>query len=384
MFEVPSEIIHKLLDTTSIPTSLSAILDKVTPESPLDIEGAAEIIRIYRTDANVLGEVTGRAKRVKIETLGNSVKFFIPIYLSNVCVNDCLYCSYRMGHGSMPRKTLNEAEFRHELEEVLGMGYRVLELVTSESPELKNNYQLAKYVSIAREMVNKVSQTEEKPEVILMSWALADDEFKAVRDAGCDAFYLWQETYDKEIYLELHPVGTPKSDFEWRIGVFERAMNAGFERVGLGVLFGLTPWEFEVLALIAHGKYLENSYGYRVDVIGIPRFKPAEGAPMQAPPYPVSDDELRLAVALYRLAFPYANVVLNTREKLNLVLDLLAGGGSEMNMACAIYPGGYTEHSDARQFEHYSYPTDKTLEMLIGKGYSPSHFVTKSAKKNQT
>jgi 2-iminoacetate synthase len=380
MFEVPSKNIHKLLEITSAQRSLSAIIDKITPVNPLDIEAAAQIINAFRVDAKVLGEVTRKANQIKLETLGNTIKFFIPIYLSNVCVNDCLYCSYRMGHSSMPRKTLTEAEFRNELEQVLGMGYRVLELVTSESPELKINKQLAKYVSIAREMVDKASQAEEKPEVLLMSWALRDDEFKAVRDAGCDAFYLWQETYDRDIYNSLHPEGTPKADFEWRTSAFERALNAGFERVGLGVLFGLGPWEFEVLSLIAHGKYLETTSGHPIDVIGIPRFKPAEGAPMQAPPYPVSDDDLRLAVALNRLAFPYTNVFLNTREKLNLVLDLLEGGGSEMNMACAIYPGGYTEHSDARQFEHYSFPTERTLEMLIGKGYSPSHFVAKSKK----
>ena len=376
MFAVPDSAIRLLLDGPPPRRSWETILAEVGPSNPLSIDDAASIIRMSRMGCDVLPAVVARAAEVKAEVLGDSVKLFVPVYLSNICENDCVYCAYRSGHDAMPRRTLSEEDFRREIAQVLGMGYRVIELVTSESPELKGAGRLARYVSIAREMADSAPHAGEDAEVILMSWALSEDEFAEVRAAGCDAFYLWQETYDRDSYAALHPAGTPKADFDWRVQVFDRALRAGIRRVGLGVLFGLASWDFDVLALIAHGKYLEETYGVPVDVIGIPRFKPASGTPLAEPPNPVSDDELRLAVALYRLAFPHSQVFLNTREKLSLMLDLLAGGGSEMNVACAIFPGGYTEQTHDRQFEHYSYPTDKTLRLLREKGYRPSHFVT--------
>ena len=207
-----------------------------------------------------------------------------------------------------------------------------------------------------------------------MSWALSDEEFKALADSPPDCFYIWQETYNKELYGKYHPAGHPKADFQNRIDVFDRAIKSGIRRVGLGVLFGLAPWERDVLSLIAHGQYLQNEYGITIDAVGIPRFKPAEGARITEAPFPVSDSEIKLAAAIYRLAFPNSHVFLNTREKLNLIFELLDSGGSEMNIACAVYPGGYGVPRRERQFSHYSYPTEKTIEELKKRGYFITHF----------
>jgi 2-iminoacetate synthase len=340
----------------------------------LSVEEVASAIRAWRADPAILTRITGRANEIKTEVFGHGVKVFIPLYLSNSCLNDCLYCAYRSGNLSMPRRTLTQDEFRRELARVLGMGYRVIELVTSESHQLKTPGTLARYVSVAREMLDSAPRADEPGEIILMSWALSEDEFRSVRDAGLDAFYLWQETYDPSAYAMLHPEGTPKADFAWRVGVFERAIRLGIKRVGMGVLFGLSDWARDVLSLVAHGQRIQREFGLSVDAVGIPRFKPASGSLVKEAPVQVSDDELRLAVALYRLAFPRSHVFLNTREKLPLLLDLLGCGGSEMNMACAVYPGGYTERTVDKQFEHYSYPAEKTLPLLSGKGYKPTHF----------
>jgi 2-iminoacetate synthase len=274
----------------------------------------------------------------------------------------------------MPRRTLTDDELRVEIGCVTDMGYRVVELVTSESPGLIGKGTMARYVALAREKLHSALPAEQPPEVILMSWALDSGDFLSVKNAGLDSFYLWQETYDEEIYRKAHAGAFPKADFNWRIGVFDRAITAGIRRVGIGVLSGLGPWEFDTLALISHGFYLQETYGVTIDAVGIPRFKPAEGAPMREPPNPVTDDQLRMAVALYRLAFPKSHVFLNTREKLNLILELLDGGGSEMNIACAIYPGGYTEPRPDRQFAHYSYPTGKTIKLLAERGHRVTHF----------
>jgi 2-iminoacetate synthase len=264
------------------------------------VENAVALMLAAREHPEAMDALLARAGRVKDEVFGRSVKLFVPIYLSNDCVNDCVYCAYRSGHLAMPRRTLSGEALSREIEKVIGMGYRVLELVTSESPELKAGGKLAEAVSVTRHLVDSADQASEKSEVILMSWVLSDEEFAQVKSAGCDAFYLWQETYDRELFKGLHPVWTPKADFDRRTSVFDRAIRAGIRKVGLGVLFGLGPWEFDVAALIAHGKYLEQSYGVKIDAIGIPRFKPASGAPLTEAPYPVSDGELKIAVALYR------------------------------------------------------------------------------------
>ncbi len=374
MFEVPEKTIKRLLEREVAEPSWRAALESISPGSPADLETIAVLLQAGRDDRNAFEEVISAAGRMKEAVFGPTVKLFVPVYLSNACVNNCLYCAYRRDNLDMPRRTLTLEEFRKEIEHVTGMGYRVLELVTGESQELQRDGELAKYVEVAREIVDSSPQPDSPSEVILMSWALDEDEFVEVREAGLDSFYLWQETYDRESYSKAHCDASPKADFAWRLGVFDRAIRAGIDRVGIGTLFGLASWEFDVLALISHGKYLEETYGVTIDAIGVPRFKPAPGAPMQEPPWPVSDDNLKLAVALYRLAFPRSHVFLNTREKLNLMLDLLAGGGSEMNIACAVFPGGYTEPKRERQFEHYSYPTDKTLSVLKERGYHPTHF----------
>ncbi len=374
MFRVPEDEIHRLLGRSCDRGEWRDVLDRVTPDTPADPEDIALLIHACDSSPDAFERIITSAAEIRNEVHGRDVKLFVPVYISNVCVNECLYCAYRASNIKMPRRTLSVDELKREVAEVTGIGYRVIELVTGECPSLKTEGVIAEHVRAARDVISRADKAPEDGEVILMSWALNDDEFREVADAGLDAFYLWQETYSRDVYAQLHPGGTPKADFDWRVNVFDRAIRAGIRKVGLGVLLGLHDWRFEVLSLISHGRYLMDEYEVGPDVIGVPRFKHAEGAVLKDAPRAVSDDELRLTVALYRLAFPRSHVFLNTREKLGLMLRLLEGGGSEMNIACAVYPGGYTEPSRARQFDYYSYPTDKTLVMLTERGYRPTHF----------
>jgi len=376
MYEVPSKYLTELLNSPPNDRKAADILDSASASSPVRLEDAAVLMLSGCVSAEIHNKIIKRAGNLAREVFGKKVKLFVPLYLSNICVNNCLYCGYRAENMSMPRRTLAPDEFKRELEEVTGLGYRVIELVTSESPELKREGVLEEYVRIAREVLDQAGPDESgnSPELILMSWLLDTDRFKSLKDAGLDAFYLWQETYDREQFEKFHPSGNPKSDYNRRIEVFDNAIRAGIDKVGLGVLFGLGDWKRDVLSLIGHGRHIEKTYGINPEVIGIPRFKHAEGAPMIDAPFPVSDNELKLAVALYRLAFPTSHVFLNTREKLGLILDLLDSGGSEMNISCAVYPGGYTEPSDGRQFEFYNLPMGKTVEMLGKRGYEATHF----------
>jgi 2-iminoacetate synthase len=373
MFEVPGEIIRSLLDGESA-SDWRDILDRISPDHPAGLEDVAALIKAAQTDNDARTAILNRAGDIKRLVFGNQVKLFVPVYISNVCVNECLYCAYRSPNKEMPRRTLAVDELRDEIREVARMGYRVIELVTSESPELRDKNLLPEYVRATREILDETGQGIYPGEIILMSWALSEDELRDVHDAGLDAFYIWQETYDSDAYSRLHPVSSPKSDFAWRVGIFDRAIKSGIGKVGMGVLFGLADWRFDLLALVSHGDYLRKEYGITPDAIGIPRFRHAEGSAMTEAPCPVSDDDLKLAVALYRLAFPHSHVFLNTREKLSLLVELLKGGGSEMNIACAVYPGGYTDPRRDRQFDYYSYPTDKTVQRLMENGCEVTHF----------
>ncbi len=375
MYRVTEQKIRHLLDNPDRSIVAGEILEPLSPDNPADLDTCAALIPLAKADPGFFNAIIQKADEIKRRVFGNTVKIFIPVYFSNACVNRCRYCGFSAANTSMPRKTLTEDEFRTEIETVYGMGYRVIELVTSESPSLKKKGKLSRYVKIAKEILDSNKIHDVKSQLILMSWNLSGDEFKTVRDAGLDAFYLWQETYDRELFSELHPKGTRKSDFQSRLEVFDRAIQAGIKNIGMGILFGIAPWEFDLLALVDHGKYLECTYGVTPDALGLPRFKHAGGAAITQAPYPVSDQHLRLAVAIYRLAFPKSHVFLNTREKLPLLMKLLEGGGSETNIACSVYPGGYSDPCPDGQFDVYNYPTDKTLKRLIDAGHQPTHFV---------
>ncbi|MCX6647095.1 MAG: hypothetical protein NTY09_12185 [bacterium] len=362
-----------MLDWNPGSTVVNKILESISPDNPADLDEIAYLLGAGKSDTKNYSAIIRQAGELKKSVFGNTVKIFIPLYLSNVCVNRCLYCGFNADNVSMPRKTLTDEEFRIEMETVLGLGYRVIELVTSESPAVKKNHRLADFVGIAADVMSQKVAADEDSQLILMSWLLSDDEFAMVRKAGLENFYLWQETYSRQIFMKLHPEGTPKSAFDERIEVFDKAVGSGIKNVGIGILYGLAPWEFDLLALIDHGKYLQNECGANIDALGLPRFKHAKGAMIEKAPYPVTDDDLRLAVALYRLAFPKSHVFLNTREKLPLLLKLLNGGGSEMNIACSVYPGGYTNPQRDGQFDVYNYPTEKTLKWLKENGFQPAY-----------
>jgi len=354
--------------------TVESVLGQVIPDNPASVGQISSLISLCLEDPCSIRQVVEHAARLKETVFGSGVKLFVPVYISNHCINDCHYCGYRRSNAVMNRRTLSVDEFRQEIIKVTGMGYRVIEIVTSESPALTRGNVLADYVSVTKEVLDKVPKSGDTPEIILMSWALSEREFRDVRDAGLDSFYLWQETYNKDLYSMYHPGDTPKSDFEWRLGVFDRATRAGISRLGLGVLLGLDDWKSEVISLIEHGRYIERTYGISPDAIGVPRFKHAEGACLDNPPSEVTDEELKLIVALYRLAFPRTHLFLNTREKFPLIMELLKGGGSEMNIACAVFPGGYSSPRKDRQFDFYNYPTEITLERLKDEGYSTTHF----------
>jgi 2-iminoacetate synthase len=205
-----------------------------------------------------------------------------------------------------------------------------------------------------------------------MSAPLDTKDYKVLKRAGLDEVYCWQETYNRGRYEEVHPPSTPKHDYLYRTRTFERVLEAGIQRYGMGVLFGLYNWEYDVLALLGHAKWLEDKFGIAPYAFGVPRFKGAHGALRQKPFYRVTNKMYRLSVAVFRLAFPHAQTYLNTREHIGFIYELLKGGGSELNIEASTYPGGYTDGHKNGQFFHYSYDSEKIFKILRNMGLEPS------------
>lgn len=318
-------------------------------------------------DDTLFNYIIESANELKQKVFGKKVKIYIPVYITNVCVNKCIYCGFRRDNKSLNRKTLSLEEFKKEIDFVLDIGHHTIELVLGHHPKLKG-YELAKYVEYTASELRK----REGGSVILMSAPLGTKDYKILKQAGLDEVYCWQETYNRERYEEVHPPNTPKYNYSYRTGIFERVLEAGIQRYGMGVLFGLYNWEYDVLSLLQHAKWLEGRFGITPHALGVPRFKKAHGPTRRRPFCRVTNKMYRLSVAVYRLAFPYTQTYLNTRENIEFILQLLKGGGSEVNIEASTYPGGYTDGTSNGQFFHYSYDSGEVFKTLRRLGLQPS------------
>ncbi len=302
--------------------------------------------------------IIASADILKKKVFGDKVKIYIPVYITNICTNNCVYCGFRKDNPLLSRKRLSLEEFGKEIESVLNIGHRTIELVLGNDTKL-DGPRLAQYIEITAKKLNG------KGSIILMSEPMGLEDYKILKDAGLNEVYCWQETYNPNRYAEVHPEGTHKHDYQYRLTIFDRILQAGIRRYGMGVLFGLYNWEYDVLALLRHAQQLEEEYGIAPYAFGIPRLKKARGALTQRPFCRVTDNMYRLVVAVYRLAFPTAHIYMNTRENLRLILDLLIGGGSEVNIEASTVPGGYTKQFvNGEQFFHYSYDSRNIIEIL--------------------
>ncbi len=295
-----------------------------------------------------VGDSTLRAEAVSTEALieaawdarqrhfGRRVGLFTPLYLSNDCLNNCLYCGFRRDNADAARKTLTVEEALEEAWAIEAEGVRHLLLVVSEHPERASVDYLCDVAGAIRAQTGLTTLGLNAP-------PYAVEEFRRLREAGYDYYQCFQETYHPGTYREVHPSG-PKRRYAWRVEAMDRAAQAGFRRLGMGVLLGLHDWTAEVQALLRHARNLLDRHGVSLS-FSVPRLRPAPGAPLRQAPSPVSDDDLTRIVALYRLAFPTAHVVVSTRERPALREDLLRAGASMLSVGSKTWPGGHA-HPD--------------------------------------
>ncbi len=307
-------------------------------------------------DRDLWDEVFDAAGKVKEKVYGNRIVLFAPLYLSNECTNDCLYCGFRTGNVNAKRKTLLADEAVEEAKLLSGKGYKRLLLVASEHAKRSGIDYFEKIVAaIYKESDIRILHANMAP--------LSVDEFKRLKASGIGVYQCFQETYHIPSYRYLHPKGT-KADYAWRLGVMDRAIEAGFEDIGMGVLLGLYDWRWDVAALISHSRRLMSKYGFGPHTLSVPRLQPAQASIMDNSKYRVSDEDLKKIVAIYRLALPHVGVVVSTREPAALRDELLSIGASQISAGSKTSPSGYINDDDTEQFE---VGDARSLDDVIGK-----------------
>ena len=349
---------------------LEKIVKKALNLRGLTLDETAALLQC--SDKKVLSKIFAAARKIKKEIYGDRVVIFAPLYLTNVCMNNCLYCGFRKDN-KMARRTLNQEDLGTEVRALLSTGQKRLLLVAGEVPNLQ-------YIADSIKTVYSTKLENGEIRRVNLNYApLTVKEFKKIKSMGIGTYQIFQETYHHETYLEVHPSG-PKRNYLFRLEAMDRAMQAGIDDVGIGALFGLYDYAFEVLAILMHCHHLEKKFGVGPHTISVPRIEPAEGAPYtQNPPYAVSDDDFKKIVAVLRLAVPYTGIILSTRESGPLRNELLSLGISQISAASKTNPGGYTEdEQSAKQNElgQFSLSDSRTLREIIldalKLGYLPS------------
>lgn len=373
---IDEEEIYGVLDKKihSDESPIREILAKARKLNGLDPEDVSALALIH--DPELTTELFDTARFVKESIYGRRLVIFAPLYVSNLCANECLYCAFRASNKSLKRSVLDTSEIASETRTLIEQGHKRILLVAGEAyPQDGFNYILKAIDTI----YNTKSGNGEIRRVNVNIAPLTSEQFKELKQAHIGTYQLFQETYHHETYSKVHKGGR-KADYDWRISAMDRAVEAGIDDVGIGVLFGLADWRFEILALMQHVRHLEERYGIGPHTISVPRLEPASGSSIASnPPSPVSDMDFRKIVAILRLAVPYTGIIMSTRETPDTRRETFALGVSQISAGSRTDPGGYSHESaadpqvDASQFslgDHRS--LDEVIRDVLELGYVPS------------
>ncbi len=341
--------IEGLVKDTSPPTDedLGFILEKALVGRGLAVEDAATLLSIV--DAGQLKLLYSSAKELKVRLFGKRVVLFAPLYLSNRCVNSCAYCAFSAANKAVAgaRRSLTQGEAAREARAIEAMGFKRVLLVTGEDPAFGLDYILSCVKAVYANTGIRIIHVNAPPMEV--------DEFKALKAAGVGVYQSFQETYHEKTYASVHPGGR-KRDFAYRLSTMDRALDAGFNDVGIGALLGLYDYRYECLSAISHSRHLYEKFGAHAHTVSIPRLRPADGAALKDAPHPVSDEELKKITATLRLAIPPAGIVISTREPAVLRSELLHCGATQLSAGSRTNPGGYAEESTPDGYAEKSAP----------------------------
>ena len=328
-------------------------------------------------------EIYKIAEEIKLAFYGNRIVMFAPLYLSNYCVNGCVYCPYHYQNKHICRKKLTQEEVKAEVIALQDMGHKRLAIESGEDPV--NNP-----IEYILECIKTIYSVNHKNGAIrrvnVNIAATTVENYRKLKEAGIGTYILFQETYHKESYLKLHPTG-PKHNYAYHTEAMDRAMEGGIDDVGLGVLFGLELYKYEFAGLLMHAEHLEAVHGVGPHTISVPRIKHADDIDPDAFDNSISDDIFEKITACIRLAVPYTGMIISTRETESVRTKLLHRGISQVSGGSRTSVGGYTEEvrpTDTEQFDVSDQRTlDEVVRWLMENGHIPS-FCTACYREGRT
>jgi 2-iminoacetate synthase len=353
------------------------IIQKALEKQPLSVDETAALLQV--TSPELRNEVYEAARALKQRVYGNRIVLFAPLYVGNQCVNNCTYCGFRRSNTEVLRRTLGMQEIRQQVEVLEGRGHKRLIVVFGEHPLYDAEF-MASCIRAIYDVKTGVTPTGHTGEIRRLNVNAAPLDhagYRILKAAGIGTFQVFMETYHHKTYGSVHPRNSRKGDYLWRLDALSRAFEAGQDDVGIGALFGLHDWRFEVLGLVQHAAFLKERYGCGPHTISFPRLRPASGVNLEHTHF-VDDEDFKFLVAVLRLAVPYTGLILTARERADIRRDVLAFGVSQIDAGSRIELGGYTEAGDAQQMhkEQFVLGDVRTLDEVIGElskdGYVPS------------
>lgn len=312
-------------------------------------------------DAGVNAAIKQLAHDIKQAYYGNRIVLFAPLYLSNYCVNSCLYCPYHAKNREIPRRKLTQDEIRAEVIALQDMGHKRLAIEAGEDPK----HNPIEYILESMDTIYSIKHKNGAIRRVNVNIAATTvEEYRMLKKAEIGTYILFQETYNKEGYKRLHPTG-PKSDYNWHTEAMDRAMEGGIDDVGLGVLFGLESYRYEFAGLIMHAEHLEAVHGVGPHTISVPRVKPAMDIDPDVFDNGIPDEMFEKIIALIRITVPYTGMIISTRESQTVREGALRYGISQISGGSRTSVGGYTEQARPHDTEQFDVSDQRTLDDVV-------------------
>ncbi|MFA6134608.1 MAG: [FeFe] hydrogenase H-cluster radical SAM maturase HydG [Phycisphaerae bacterium] len=352
----------------------SAVRDAIAKglaKQALTVEETA--VLLSADSPELIEEIYAAARELKRSVYGNRIVLFAPLYIGNNCVNDCRYCGFRRSNAAADRHTLSMAELARQVEAMENRGHKRLIIVFGEHPDYPPEF----IADCVRQVYSVRSGHGEIRRVNVNAAPLEVEGYRTIKAAAIGTYQIFQETYHHATYAAVHPAGSLKSDYLYRLDGLSRAMEGGCDDVGIGALFGLYDWRFEVLGLVSHALHLQQRYGCGPHTISFPRLQPACGVQIDEP-YLVDDNAFKRLIAILRLAVPYTGLICTARERAELRREVMAFGVSQIDAGSRIEIGGYTQAGDAQVMEREQFRlgdvrgVDTVMRELLEEGYIPS------------
>ena len=376
------EYIYKILEETKNPSNeqIKEVLNRAKNREGLDYKDIA--ILLQAEDEKDLKEIYSLAGEIKKDIYGKRVVVFAPLYVSDYCVNNCVYCGYKRDN-KFNRRRLTMDEVAQEVKILEQMGHKRLALELGEDPV---NAPID-YVLECLDTIYKIQNNNgEIRRVNVNIAATTVENYKLLKEKGIGTYILFQETYHKPTYDKMHPKSL-KGDYNYHLTAFDRAMEAGIDDVGAGVLFGLADPRFEVLGLMMHNAHLEEKFGVGFHTISVPRLQPANGVSLENYPHLLDDKMFKKIVAILRIAVPFTGLILSTRETPAMRKELLKYGVSQISAGSSTGVGGYKEREEGKEVKQFKTNDERSpieiLKELLSDGYIPS-YCTACYRKGRT